>query len=303
MKRPAFMFYPGDWLRDTALMSCSMSAQGLWIKMICLMHEGTPYGHLKVNNKVILPESLARMTGLTSTEIKGYLEELEEAGVFSRDGECIVSRRMIRDEEIRNKRAEGGKMGGNPALMPQKETHKDNHRESSTDTTKDKNKQTPSVAVASSVAVSDSNPIPSSTPKPPDPKRRPDGLLDSEMALAMRLAGLFGRRESTTWKDSEVKAFRKFAVTAAPEDIDLVVWFYGTPAEFKRQDLGTLLNNFSAAIDRAKSEKAKPQTENHNRTVWSGNRPPTGAEIRRSLCDPNTNGATPAGGQNGDKLF
>ena len=97
----------------------------------------------------------------------------------------------------------------------------------------------------------------SSTPKPHASKRRPDGLLDGEMALAMRLAGLFGRRESTTWKDTEVKAFRKFAVTAAPEDIELVVWHYGTPAEFKRQDLGTLLNNFAGAIDRAKVAKAE----------------------------------------------
>lgn len=58
VKRPAFQFYPGDWLRSTDLRSCSVGARGLWIDMICLMHEGTPYGHLKVNQKVIHPHNL-----------------------------------------------------------------------------------------------------------------------------------------------------------------------------------------------------------------------------------------------------
>jgi hypothetical protein len=47
-KRPAFQFYPGDWLRDMALRSCSMEARGLWIEMLCLMHDAVPYGHLRM---------------------------------------------------------------------------------------------------------------------------------------------------------------------------------------------------------------------------------------------------------------
>ena len=118
MKRPSFQFYPSDWLRDTALRSCSNGARGLWIDMICYMHEGNPYGHLKVGDKVILPSNLARMVGLTIEETEGYLAELKEAGVYDLDPDgTIVSRRMIRDENLRNMRASGGKLGGNPALM------------------------------------------------------------------------------------------------------------------------------------------------------------------------------------------
>jgi len=85
--------------------------------MICYMHEGTPYGHLKVNLKVILPSNLATMSGATLQETEGWLYELEQAGVFSRDENgCIFSRRMIRDETIRESRAKGGILGGNPAL-------------------------------------------------------------------------------------------------------------------------------------------------------------------------------------------
>jgi hypothetical protein len=116
MKRPSFQFYPSDWLRDTALRSCSTGARGLWIDMICFMHEGSPYGYLKVAEKVILPSNLARMVGETLEVVEGWLNELKEAGVYDTDNGAIFSRRMIRDEELRQKRAEGGKLGGNPNL-------------------------------------------------------------------------------------------------------------------------------------------------------------------------------------------
>lgn len=117
MKRPSFQFYPADWLRDTALRTCSTGARGLWIDMICYMHEGSPYGYLKVNNKVILPINLARMVGLTLDEVNGYLDELKDSGVYEIDNDgSIYSRRMIRDENLRKIRAEGGKLGGNPKL-------------------------------------------------------------------------------------------------------------------------------------------------------------------------------------------
>jgi hypothetical protein len=116
MKRPSFQFYPSDWLRDTALRSCSTGARGLWIDMICFMHEGSPYGYLKVADKVILPPNLARMVGETLEVVEGWLNELHEAGVYDIDNGAIFSRRMIRDEELRQKRAEGGKLGGNPNL-------------------------------------------------------------------------------------------------------------------------------------------------------------------------------------------
>lgn len=122
MKRPSFQFYPSDWLRDTSLRSCSIGARGLWIDMICYMHEGTPYGHLKVKDKVILPENLARMVGETLETVDGWLKELFDAGVFqlAEDG-SIFSKRMVKDEALRNARAEGGKKGGNPLLMAQKD--------------------------------------------------------------------------------------------------------------------------------------------------------------------------------------
>jgi hypothetical protein len=121
IKRPSFQFYPGDWLRSTDLRSCSIGARGMWIDMICLMHEGNPYGYLKVNHKVIQPVNLSRMLGLTLLEAEGYLKELEDTGVCSKDEQgCYYSRRMIKDEQTRNKRATAGARGGNPVLIKRK---------------------------------------------------------------------------------------------------------------------------------------------------------------------------------------
>lgn len=154
MKRPSFQFYPSDWLRDTALRSCSTGARGLWIDMICFMHEGTPYGYLKVSDKVILPSNLARMVGETIEVVEGWLHELSEAGVYDVDNGAIYSRRMIRDEELRQKRAEGGKLGGNPNLKVNhvvKQEDKQKSTPSSSSTSSPSKKK-----IATSVACPDS---------------------------------------------------------------------------------------------------------------------------------------------------
>lgn len=121
MKRPAFQFYPADWRKDSALQSCSIAARGLWIEMTCIMHECEPYGHLAVNGKALDAAQLCRLVGEPAAAVKKLMAELEDAGVFSRtDAGCIFSRRMVKDEQLRNIRAKAGKMGGNPNLLNQK---------------------------------------------------------------------------------------------------------------------------------------------------------------------------------------
>lgn len=112
MKRPAFQFYPADWRKDMALQSCSVAARGLWVDMLCIAHECEPYGHLTVNGKPMTAAQIGRHTGLTERECVKLVTELEDAGVLSRTEEgAIFSRRMVRDEDIRQRRAEGGKAG------------------------------------------------------------------------------------------------------------------------------------------------------------------------------------------------
>ena len=116
-RRPAFQFYPGDWRRDPALRTCSMAAKGLWIELMCVMHESEEYGYLVVAGKAMDERDIAKIIGETPTFCKKTIKELEEKLVFSRDFRgAIYSRRMVKDESIRTMRAAAGSLGGNPKL-------------------------------------------------------------------------------------------------------------------------------------------------------------------------------------------
>lgn len=122
MKRPAFQFYPADWRKDPALSSCSLAARGLWIELMCVMHESERYGYLVVNGRPMDMKQIARMVGESPATVKKLLAELERAGVPSTSAEgAIYSRRMVKDEYIREVRAEAGRLGGNPELLKQKD--------------------------------------------------------------------------------------------------------------------------------------------------------------------------------------
>jgi hypothetical protein len=112
VKRPAFQFYPADWRKDVELQSCSMAAQGLWINVMCVAHECEPYGHLTVNGKGMTSAQLGRQVGLSGKEADALLVELMEAGVARRTADgTIYSKRMVADEDLRNRRATGGQAG------------------------------------------------------------------------------------------------------------------------------------------------------------------------------------------------
>lgn len=112
MKRPSFQFYPADWRKDAALQSCSIAAQGLWINLMCIAHECEPYGHLIINGKPMAAPQIGRLVGLSAKECQALIDELSDAGVLSFDEEgAIYSRRMVKDEQVRNARAAGGKAG------------------------------------------------------------------------------------------------------------------------------------------------------------------------------------------------
>lgn len=90
--------------------------------MLCVMHECQPYGHLARNGAPIPDKSVAELVKVRLRIYLDALAQLELNGVFSRlpDG-TIYSRRMVRDERIREVRAAAGKQGGNPILVGNKD--------------------------------------------------------------------------------------------------------------------------------------------------------------------------------------
>lgn len=117
MNTPWLKFYPSDWRADPALRMCSLAARGLWMEMLCLMHEADPRGSLLVNGRAVDARQLAILAGVSEAEATPLLTELGSAGVFSRKRSGVIfSRRMERDEQKSRKNKENGRMGGNPTL-------------------------------------------------------------------------------------------------------------------------------------------------------------------------------------------
>jgi hypothetical protein len=115
-------FWPQDWEGDVALRVVSLSAQGLWMRLICAMHRSEPYGHLTMNGRSMSVRQVASLSSIGEREAKKLLEELENAGVLSRTAEGVIfSRRMVRDRAVSEAGRENGRAGGNPNLKGKSE--------------------------------------------------------------------------------------------------------------------------------------------------------------------------------------
>lgn len=114
---PWMKYYPADWRSEQTLRVCGLSARGLWQEMLCLMHTAEPRGSLLVNGLKVTEKQLATLAGCSVREVIKLTEELETAGVFSRDEDgTIYSRRMRRDEVKAAKDKANGSRGGSPIL-------------------------------------------------------------------------------------------------------------------------------------------------------------------------------------------
>jgi hypothetical protein len=138
MKRPSFQFYPGDWSANPNLKRCTFAERGIWLEVMCLMHDQEPYGVLRWPLKEIALAVGCKTAELLALVRKGVLkgsdEALTEAFVYTprsgrKDGEPVTlvptqagpiwySSRMVKDEYVRTIRGEGGGNGDAPKAPP-----------------------------------------------------------------------------------------------------------------------------------------------------------------------------------------
>lgn len=87
MKRPSFQFYPSDWLGNSNLRRCTHAEKGVWIDVMCLMHDSEEYGVLRWSLKEIASAVGCKLADLKSLIAKGVLKGsdtlLEEALTFT----------------------------------------------------------------------------------------------------------------------------------------------------------------------------------------------------------------------------
>lgn len=110
-------WYWNDWENDPALKLCSLAAQGLWMRMLCICAKADPKGYLLVAGQPLPPSDLGTLVGKPEAEVEMLLSELASKGVFSLDRKSrIYSRRMVRDVQKARIATQNGKKGGNPSL-------------------------------------------------------------------------------------------------------------------------------------------------------------------------------------------
>jgi hypothetical protein len=122
MTRPWFQMFSRDWLDNKELRRCSPAARAVLVDMMCLANEGTPYGFLADDIGALTDEYMASRCVMPVKRFVGFLAELRLAHrVEEKDGVLFIPR-MVRDEEVRVRRAEGGKQSiGHPNTPPPKQ--------------------------------------------------------------------------------------------------------------------------------------------------------------------------------------
>jgi uncharacterized protein YdaU (DUF1376 family) len=118
--QPYLPLYVQDFLTDEKLMECSASATGIYIRLLCIMHKSEKYGTILLKQKDKQDKNiclnfackLAKFLPYKTEEIAAGIEELITENVLQVDGNKLTQKRMVRDNEISEKRAIAGKKGG-----------------------------------------------------------------------------------------------------------------------------------------------------------------------------------------------
>lgn len=118
--QPYLPLYIQDYLTDEKLNECSASTQGIYIKIMCLMHKSETYGKILLKQKYKQNEStcldfglqLANHLPFSEAELSNAIKELLNENVCFLDGDYLCQKRMINDNNLSIIRAEAGKKGG-----------------------------------------------------------------------------------------------------------------------------------------------------------------------------------------------
>lgn len=142
MKRPSFQFYTADWQGNSNLKRCTHEEKGIWIDIMCLMHDQEEYGILRWSIKEI-----ALAVNTSFQKIKGLIDKkiLKGASAGSKcepyiyiprsgrkDGEPVVlipeqegeiwySSRMVKDEYVRKHAGANTRFKAKDDTKPDKE--------------------------------------------------------------------------------------------------------------------------------------------------------------------------------------
>lgn len=104
-KLPYIPLFTGDWRKDPALTLCTPATRGVWIDLLCAMHDLDRSGELRGTLDEIA--RLARCSTVDAAQALTDLQNKRAAEITERNGEYIVrNRRMYRESERRKSNAD-----------------------------------------------------------------------------------------------------------------------------------------------------------------------------------------------------
>lgn len=137
MRRPSFQFYPGDWQANSNLRRCTHEEKGVWLDIMCLLHDQEEYGVARWSLKELAQAVGAPVAKVKSLVVKGILKGSDAGSkcdsfvfvptaagrkkgdpvtlVNEQEGPLWYSSRMVVDEY---KRVVRGEHGGSPKGAP-----------------------------------------------------------------------------------------------------------------------------------------------------------------------------------------
>ena len=190
MKRPSFQFYPGDWSANPNLKRCTFAEKGIWLEVMCLMHDQPDYGVLRWPLKEIAEAVKCKTADLHALIRKGVLKgddkQLADPFIYiprsgRKDGDPVTlvgtqagpvwySSRMVKDEYIRTIRGENTRFGdGNGASSkhsPKSPFGDGSSSSSSSSSSSEEKKKRPAPPTSETVARAGPEDPPDATPTP-----------------------------------------------------------------------------------------------------------------------------------------
>jgi hypothetical protein len=111
---PAMPVYWGDWFKALDVQALPRDIRCTWFEMLGRMWESGDRGYFQIAGRAPTDEEGARMLGFGADVLlyQNHIKHLEDCKIFSRNSKGIIySRRMIKDEKIRQERALAGSKG------------------------------------------------------------------------------------------------------------------------------------------------------------------------------------------------
>lgn len=117
---PYLPLYVQDFLTDEKLIECSAESTGVYIRLLCIMHKSQEYGKILLKQKDKQSGSkisdfafkLSKQMPWEIETIQRALTELVTEGVVTIDGDTLFQKRMVKDGNLSDTRANAGKKGG-----------------------------------------------------------------------------------------------------------------------------------------------------------------------------------------------